>query len=300
MTDSSIYYSIIIPHKNIPALLQRCLESIPKRDDTQILVIDDNSSPEIVDFENFPAPTKNETEVILSRESKGAGYARNIGLSKAKGKWLIFADADDFFSENLNDMMDKYKDADADIIFFLSESVNTNTLEEIESRGELYNVWLRKSVKKNRIIDEVKYNINPPWSKFFSKKLVDDNEIQFDEVFTANDVMFSTKCGHYARKVEIDLVSLYCSTVRKGSLDLTHNLEHLKPRFSVALSKYKFLSEIGKTKYRMNVWYFLYVMKELDKNWLKNYVVPALKTMKINHFIGDFFSLLKRKFYKLT
>ena len=172
MTDSSIYYSIIIPHKNIPALLQRCLESIPKRDDTQILVIDDNSSPEIVDFENFPAPTKNETEVILSRESKGAGYARNIGLSKAKGKWLIFADADDFFSENLNDMMDKYKDADADIIFFLSESVNTDTLEEIESRGELYNVWLRKSVKKNRIIDEVKYNINPPWGKFFSKKLV--------------------------------------------------------------------------------------------------------------------------------
>ncbi|MCI6862195.1 MAG: glycosyltransferase family 2 protein, partial [Prevotella sp.] len=30
---SNINYSIIIPHKNIPQLLQRCLDSIPIRDD---------------------------------------------------------------------------------------------------------------------------------------------------------------------------------------------------------------------------------------------------------------------------
>ena len=38
-------FSIIIPHKNIPSLLQRCLDSIPKRDDVQIIVVDDNSNP---------------------------------------------------------------------------------------------------------------------------------------------------------------------------------------------------------------------------------------------------------------
>ena len=54
-------YSIIIPHKNIPVLLQRCLDSIPIRDDIQIVIVDDNSSSEIVDFDNFPGMQRNNT-----------------------------------------------------------------------------------------------------------------------------------------------------------------------------------------------------------------------------------------------
>ena len=50
-----INYSIIIPHKNIPNLLQRCLDSIPNREDVQIIVVDDNSDPNIVDFDKFPS-----------------------------------------------------------------------------------------------------------------------------------------------------------------------------------------------------------------------------------------------------
>ena len=36
-------YSFIIPHKNCPNLLQRCVDSIPERDDVQVIVVDDNS-----------------------------------------------------------------------------------------------------------------------------------------------------------------------------------------------------------------------------------------------------------------
>lgn len=52
-----ILYSIIIPHKDIPCLLQRCLDSIPPRDDVQIIVADDDSSPDVVDFAHFRAVT---------------------------------------------------------------------------------------------------------------------------------------------------------------------------------------------------------------------------------------------------
>lgn len=51
---SNINYSIIIPHKNIPQLLQRCLDSIPIRDDVQVIVVDDNSDTDKVNFDNFP------------------------------------------------------------------------------------------------------------------------------------------------------------------------------------------------------------------------------------------------------
>ena len=52
--DDRINYSIIIPHRNIPLLLRRCLDSIPRRMDIQIIVVDDNSDPGQVDFEHFP------------------------------------------------------------------------------------------------------------------------------------------------------------------------------------------------------------------------------------------------------
>ena len=93
-------YTIIIPHKNISTLLQRCLNSIPERPDVQVIVVDDNSDPAVVDFENFPGKDRKNTEIYLTKEGKGAGYARNVGLRHAKGEWLLFADADDFYTEN--------------------------------------------------------------------------------------------------------------------------------------------------------------------------------------------------------
>ena len=39
-------YSIIVPHRNIPNLLRRLLCSIPKRDDIEIIVVDDKSNQE--------------------------------------------------------------------------------------------------------------------------------------------------------------------------------------------------------------------------------------------------------------
>lgn len=43
-----INYSIIIPHKNISSLLRRCLDSIPERDDLEIIVVDDNSNEKTI------------------------------------------------------------------------------------------------------------------------------------------------------------------------------------------------------------------------------------------------------------
>ena len=98
----NINYSFIIPHKNCPDLLQRCVDSIPERDDVQIIVVDDNS-----DSNKKPAlKERKNLQIILldAAQSKGAGRARNVGLEHAKGKWLVFSDSDDFFVNNLSDL----------------------------------------------------------------------------------------------------------------------------------------------------------------------------------------------------
>lgn len=54
MEKVNILYSIIIPHYNVPELLQRCLNSIPNLPSFQIIIVDDCSDGKIVDFRCFP------------------------------------------------------------------------------------------------------------------------------------------------------------------------------------------------------------------------------------------------------
>ena len=129
-----ILYSIIIPHKDIPCLLQRCLDFIPSRDDVQIIVADDDSSPDVVDFAHFPGSDRTDVEILFTKEGRGAGYARNCGLARAKGRWLVFADADDFFLPGFLNVLDTYRNTDYDLITFRAETVDSDTLAPVPSR----------------------------------------------------------------------------------------------------------------------------------------------------------------------
>ena len=96
MKENQITYSIIIPHRDSLVLLERALLSIPDRNDIQIIVID--NTPGELSFSTLEKIRENKIILLFSNIEKGAGHARNIGLNKAIGKWLLFLDADDFFN----------------------------------------------------------------------------------------------------------------------------------------------------------------------------------------------------------
>ena len=232
-------YSIIIPHKNIPQLLQRCLDSIPRREDIQIIVIDDNSSPEIVDFAHFPGRERDDVEIVFTREGRGAGYARNEGLKRAKGKWLLFADTDDFFLPDFLKTLDVYGDTDYDLVTFRAESADCDTLKPVPSRQGYYGVY--EKITEDVDVDYLKYRNDVPWAKMISAKLVQEHSIRFDETPAANDVMFSAYVDYYACKAAACSASIYCATVRP---------ENLLARVTVACRLNRFLRRIGrKDKY---------------------------------------------------
>ena len=114
-------FSIIIAHYDIPDLLMRCLKSIPVSEDIQVIVVDDNSPNADTYLERYPELSRPYLEFIRASKNGGAGYARNIGLDHAKGKWLLFADADDSFVERMLEMLSPYFDSSFDVIFFSSE-----------------------------------------------------------------------------------------------------------------------------------------------------------------------------------
>lgn len=225
MSDNKYNFSFIIPHKNIPDLLVRCVSSIPRRSDVQIIVVDDNSDNEKVDFENFPFLEDPRVEIFFDKTGKGAGHARNVGLEHAQGKWIVFSDADDYFLYSINNAMDEYVDSLYDIVYFLTQNVDTNTyIPSTSPRGCNNYVTEYQARRKNSEIN-LRINYHTPWGKFYKSSLISKYNIKFDEVFRANDVHFGYLVGYYASTIFADNRAIYCLTNRSDSLSTIYSPE---------------------------------------------------------------------------
>lgn len=211
-------YTIIIPHKNIPSLLERLLNTIPTRDDLEIIVVDDNSSGEIVDFNHFPFVGRTNYTVIFNKESRGAGHARNCALPHAHGKWILFADADDFFNSGFNDFLDDYLDSKADLVYFNANSVDSDTFAPSDRVDHLHEFIeeYHKEKKRGELI--MRYLFTEPWCKMVKREVIETNQIRFEETSIRNDVRYSYLVGFYSNTIVVDDRRLYCVTTRQNSV----------------------------------------------------------------------------------
>lgn len=266
-------FSIIIPHKNIPDLLRRCVSSIPQRDDVQIIIVDDNSDEDKVDFEHFPFLGTPNVTVVFDKSSKGAGHARNIGLGKAEGEWYIFADADDFFFYSINQAMDKCLKSTSDIIYYKSTNLDSNTYQLGNIRSNITNNSVDAFLKGNANGEHLIRMRHPaPWGKIIRAELVTKNSILFEEIPRANDYKFSYLCGYYAKKVEAYDISLYCITSRISNLTSTviPGLELIVAKseadYLLFLQEHSLKDSIVYKIFLDDVFSKLYVMQNSDTN----------------------------------
>ena len=110
-----IKVSVIIPVFNKAKYLSECLDSVLTQtlDHVEIICIDDGSYDETpVILGRYSAV--NRYMQIIRTENQGAALARNRGISTAKGKYVIFMDADDYYPstdvlETLYNLAEKYK-----------------------------------------------------------------------------------------------------------------------------------------------------------------------------------------------
>lgn len=216
--ENRINCSIIIAHKNLPDLLVRCLDSIPARDDIQVIVIDDNSDPAIVSFDRFPQWKGKHYCTLFTKEGRGAGYARNVGLDHAQGKWVTFLDADDFFSEEFPSFLDRVVDAEEDLIIFDHRSVLENDPSVSVSRSD----YLTKLIHdyNNHLIDEnrIRCQYIAGACKLIRKDLIDKYHIRGHETRWSNDNYFSAQVACYAKSIRVCEDVIYVMSVREQSL----------------------------------------------------------------------------------
>lgn len=246
-------FSVIIPHKNRPKMLQRCLDSIPRRDDVQIIVVDDKSDPKQVDFNNFPGQNDSHVEIYFTKKGKGAGYARNVGLEHAKGKWVLFADSDDWYLDNLSEMMDKYADSEFDMLVFRTKRID---YKENDVKNT-YDIFFDEAILKNNY-ERIRYSYPCPVGKFIRRRIVEKNGIRFQEIRYANDVMFALKVSFYSQKIKVIDDVIYCVYQSNNSLTRNENWRNPYTRIKVSLEAYLYLKKIGKENYVEGEWIIIW------------------------------------------
>lgn len=291
-------YSIIIPHKNLPKLLQRCLDSIPERDDVETIVVDDNSDPSVVNFEKFPGLQRKNVQVVFDKTGLGAGHARNVGLLKASGKWLVFADCDDFFEKDLLDsQMDAFKDDVCDLVFFKINYKDSESLVIANFEHKANSIF--DLAKKENDQGYIRYRRNAPWAKFIRRELVETNNVRFDETRWSNDAWFSTRIALLAQNVEYIDSRIYNYTYRNDSLIKASSVEALRCRLDVALKCEGLLIDDGCAQYRakhVEYWFYLLLKKSLWKGICN--CSRVVKTIGLKGFVRGFLSNLKNDMLK--
>ena len=234
--------SIIIPHFNGSDLLATLLESIPDDKKIQTIVVDDKSdSFHLKAIEKLKY--KYDFEFYENERDKSAGTCRNIGLEKAKGKWIMFADSDDYFVDGFYEKVSKYFNSNIDVVFFspTSQYIDTGKVADRHlSFKKIIEDYLKDRSKKNEFF--LRYNFISPWSKLIRKDFLDSHKIRFDEgPIGAEDVMLSTQVGYFMKNFDVSRDVIYCITKRYGSLTTNLKENYFDLRLNTRVSRINFL-----------------------------------------------------------
>lgn len=220
--------SIVIPHYNIPEMLEKLLDSIPKRDDIQVIVVDDNSTLNTDKLDEV-IKSNSDRKLEFCRNHTGknsAGTCRNIGIEKAKGKWIVFADSDDYFVDGWVEKLEPFFDSDKEMVYYPQTSIFLDT-GELATRhvffAEIVSDYCDNPNHENEI--RLRYGAPAALIAMFSREYLTRIGASFDNTLTEEDKKFIFACGDNLKKFACISEPVYCVTARSDSLTATKNFE---------------------------------------------------------------------------
>lgn len=198
--------TVIIPVFNREKYIEKALRSVMNQSyaNLQVVVVDDgstdSSSKIIMDI------VKQDSRVeYYYKENEGVSKARNLGLDRAKGKYLLFMDSDDYIPKTyVSDLYNTIKSYPNSLVMTRIDNLNENH----KLMWTYPDLKMKANVKKNEFsyFEFLKTVLIPggysgsPCNKMFVRKLLDDNHIRFDEtIHYCEDQLF---CVRYADSVE--------------------------------------------------------------------------------------------------
>lgn len=200
-------YSIIVPVYNVENYVIRCLESLKNqtyKGDYEVIIVDDGSTDNskklvekyIKDLTNFK---------LYSKKNGGLSSARNYGIKKSTGKYLLFVDSDDYLDINTLKIIEDNSEENDIIVFDFYED-NEKEIKEVLTSDS--------SIEDN----SKRYIVSLPsaCNKAFSKELF--NDIEFPIGLYYEDLGTIPKLAKKNNKIKFIDKPLYYYYKRENSI----------------------------------------------------------------------------------
>ena len=196
------YISVIVPTYNAEDYIQRCLDSLQQQtlQNIEIVIVDDGSTDNTASIIDRYA-SQDFRFKAFHIQNHGVAYARQFGLEKVTGEYVIHADADDWLDHNLLETLyQKANTTNADFVLcdfctHLSNSCEKHTLTPESLSQDIF--------FQNLLL--IRYS-SALWNKLIRRKLFDDYNITFDTSMTTSEDFF-VLCQVFEHPIKIEYVS---------------------------------------------------------------------------------------------
>lgn len=212
--------SLIIPVYNVEGFLERCLDSVKSQTykDLEVIIVNDGStdrSPQIID--KYVA--ENPGFKAFTIKNRGLGGARNYGMEKATGEFVVFLDSDDYIS--------------ADCIQKMSQAATVNQSDivvcnscDVTENGEPISYY--KNNIKNETVSlsdcpELLFNRPCAWAKMYRRRLFEGLSFVAREWY--EDLRLVLKLYLRAERITYIEDTLFFYVQRQGSIMNNKNAE---------------------------------------------------------------------------
>lgn len=214
--------SIIIPVYNAQAYIKTMLDGIlgQSYNDWELILIVSKSKDESLEIcQEYEQ--KNKNIAVVAVESALPGEARNIGMQRATGEYIMFADADDIITEKqvLSYFVEKAKKTDADIVVGNYERLWKN--KKLPARS--HEIYSKKALNTEDFRFDGFFSVGTlayVWGKLYKKSFLENNRIMFEKVSYAEDKLFNINC--YLDRAKYAFIDQICYTYRMNASSVSH------------------------------------------------------------------------------
>ena len=189
--------SIIVPVYNTEKYLDQCIQSVLVQTYTnwELLLINDGStdlSGTICD----QYATKDRRIRVFHKENGGVSSARNVGLDNARGKWIMFIDADDWVEPSmLKELRTVALDNNADYVY-------CDLLFDYGKYQKYYSAPTYISEHSIMLKNFIKSTWTVIWNSLVKAEIYSKQNLRFSQDYTyCEDFLFAVKTMFYAHKI---------------------------------------------------------------------------------------------------
>lgn len=231
--------SVIIPMYNVEKYIDKALDSIFRQDcpGIEVILVNDGSTDDTLKKCKEIISNRGQNNVtVVTQKNNGASAARNLGIKLAKGRYLTFVDADDWWEGNeISTCLDQLEQSGKDLLIHIPFKWNMDKQKKIDM-GSTVDWQSIKSYSYIETLDFLEKNnllLMSACNKIIKRSFLLENQLYFLEGTIAEDIEWGIRVYSCSTTIEIYEKKFYSYLLRKGSVTSSITEEKTKQFFDI-------------------------------------------------------------------